>query len=188
MQVREGLVLDQEGIPERAAERVPLDAGTLDALVRAEYGRIRGLAWRFGIPAADLDDAVQEVFLRAVMGWNGFEGRAAVSTWLTRVAVNHFTSRRTALRRRLRMFLHHPVAMETAPAPTGATAEQLEAHDRALALLKRLPPRLRRVVVLRCLEEMSGPEVAEALGIPEATVRTRLHNARKKLKAMMAED
>ncbi len=60
-----------------------------------------------------------------------------------------------------------------------------EAYDRAVACVRRLPVKQRRVFVLRYLEEMSCAEVAETLGIPEATVRTRTFHACKKLRGMM---
>lgn len=63
-----------------------------------------------------------------------------------------------------------------------------EDYDRAVRALHRLPPKLRQAVVLRFLEGLSGPEVAAALGVPEATVRTRVYHARRKLRAWLDED
>ena len=91
--------LSRTPIPRRAllTNRTPSRIGIpteFDQLVRAEHDRLRRLAWRFGVPAHELDDAVQDVFLRAWAGYAGFRGEASARTWLTRVAVNTLTSRR----------------------------------------------------------------------------------------------
>ncbi|MBN2307631.1 MAG: sigma-70 family RNA polymerase sigma factor [Candidatus Hydrogenedentes bacterium] len=156
----------------------------LEQLVREESDRLRGLAWRFGLPSAELDDAVQEVFARAWAGRARFRGDCAPATWLTRIAVNYFTSRRRTLLRRMRVFAGGRPAGD-ASAPPGNTAERAEAHARAVECIRALSPKLRKVFVLRYLEEMSCAEVAETLGIPESTVRTRVYNARKKLRNIL---
>ena len=80
-------------------------AESLEALYSQEYRRIRLLAWKFGLPEDELDDAAREVFARVCAGFHRFRGDCALSTWLARIAVNHFTLRRRALYRRLRCFL-----------------------------------------------------------------------------------
>ena len=97
IRMREG-ILDERNVP---AERRDL-AAEFDALVCAESARIRRLAWRFGVPAQELDDAVQDVFVRAWAGFARYRGEATARTWLTRIAVNHLTSWRRGMMRRLR--------------------------------------------------------------------------------------
>ena len=75
--------------------------------------------------------------------------------------------------------LKEPVSLEC--------ADVLEAHTRAVSCIKRLPRRQRIVFVLRYLEKMSCEEVAHVLGIPEATVRTRVYHGRRRLRQMMRE-
>lgn len=155
--------------------------------VRAERDRLRGLAWRFGIPADELDDAVQEVFTRAWAALPGFRGDADMATWLTRIALRVYTSRRRTWLRRLRHWVRDPAAAGEAEAPGGLAPETAEAYRMAVGCVARLPVKLRQAFVLRYLEEMSCAEAAGLLGIPEATVRTRIYHARKKLQAMMTE-
>ncbi len=57
-----------------------------------------------------------------------------------------------------------------------------------MACIRRLPPKLRTVLVLRYLEERNAAEVAQLLGIPEPTVRSRTFHARKRLRALMKDD
>lgn len=155
------------------------------ALMREQYARVCRLAWRFGVPQAELEDAVQDVFAAAWIGAGSFRGDCAPATWLTRIAVNHFVSRRRAWMRRARVFFRGGAFIEAVAAPEGVSPEQAEAHARAVACIRRLPERLRAVFVLRYIEEMSCGEVAGVLGIPEATVRTRVFHARKRLRKML---
>lgn len=181
-----------KGLPPVAAdascpreEDLSIDADrTLEDLIAREYPRLRRLAWRFGLPQDELDDAVQEVFAKAWAGRSRFRGDAALSTWLTRVAVNHFTSRRQGWLRRLRTFRRDPDVVDRAPALDG-NVETSDTYERAVTCIRELPPKLRQVLVLRYLEEMSCAEVAGTLGIPEATVRTRVFHARKKLRDLI---
>lgn len=172
-----------------AREECSIDAdGTLGDLIAREYPRLRRLAWRFGLPEDELDDAVQDVMAKAWAARSRFRGDAAQTTWLTRVAINHFTSRRRSWLRRLQTFLRDPLAMERAPTQGGNhQVERNEAHERAVVCIRKLPPKLRQAFVLRYLEEMTCAEVAETIQIPEATVRTRIFHARKKLREWMKD-
>jgi RNA polymerase sigma-70 factor (ECF subfamily) len=158
---------------------------SLEKLVQEHYDRIRRLAWRFGIPEDEIDDAAQEVFARACAGLKRFRGECSPSTWLTRIAINHLTSRKRRLVRRLRVFSTGADVIEQVASRPMRSPETSEAHARAMDCVRRLPVKLRTAFVLRYLEEMSCAEVAETLRIPEATVRTRVFYARRKLRAML---
>ena len=148
--VREGILND---MPVTADEgrSVPV---SLDALVRDEYARIRALAWRFGLPEDELEDAVQDVFGLACAGLPKFRGESAPRTWLTRIAVNHFISRQRSWRRRLRHIVPNENGRWDARARRGVSPELSEAHDRAVDCIQRLPLKLRAVFVLRYLEDI----------------------------------
>ena len=157
----------------------------LEKLINEHYERIRALAWKFGLPADEIDDAAQEVFARACAGAKKFRGDCAPSTWLTRIAVNYLCSRRRTMLHHMKVVTNENVSIEQVPTRARNDAESAEARDRAVECISRLPRKLRAAFVLRYLEEMSCAEVAETLGIPEATVRTRIYHARKKLRRMM---
>lgn len=156
----------------------------LEAVAHREYTRLRRLAWRFGIPAANADDAVQDVFCKAYAALDSFRGDADMNTWVTRIAINHFTSQRAAWTRRLQRITNW-YTLDERPTKVCADAATREAYARAVDIIGRLPAKQRRVFVLRYLEEMSAREVAELLEIPEATVRTRAYAARQKLRRLM---
>ena len=139
-------------------------------------------------PTAEVDDVVQEAFIRFYQTLDRFRGEAAVSTYLKRIAINRALD---ALRRR-RRFLGRFRSRddETYPAPDPAVEEdgRIEARERARLVhqaLEALPPKHRAVVVLRMIEGYSTEETAEMLGIPYGTVLSRLSRAHAKLKELL---
>jgi RNA polymerase sigma-70 factor (ECF subfamily) len=172
-------------IPDRIS--IESEALDFDRLVCAEQARIRTLAWRFGVSAAELDDAVQDVFVKAWAARAAFRGDASPSTWLTRIAINHLVSRQRSLRTRLRALADLRAIWKLGPRRPDARLALSEAEQEAMACVRRLPEKLRTAFVLRYLEEMSAADAAGILDIPEATVRTRAFHARKKLRAMLKD-
>jgi RNA polymerase sigma-70 factor (ECF subfamily) len=143
----------------------------------------------------EVEDVMQEAYVRAFTHLKEFDGRARFSTWLTRIAVHEALAR---LRKKRR---HDSIeAMEESAdfssrgelmEPNNRTPE-LDVRDRELgAILEEaidgLPETFRTVFVLRAVEEMSTTETAECLDIPEDTVKTRLHRARNLLQKQLLE-
>lgn len=113
------------------------------------------------------------------------EDEGHVRRWLVRVTVNECTSLYRALRRRPESIDDYVETIAAPDAPDGG-----EQADLARGLAKkvlRLSARYRDVVYLYYYEGCSTREVAEALGVPEATVRTRLARARRRLKDILEE-
>jgi RNA polymerase sigma-70 factor (ECF subfamily) len=144
---------------------------------------------------ADAEDVVQETFLSAFKGIDRFDGRSGLSTWLYRIAFNAAMMR---LRRRRPEFV--PVDRadeqeEDLPIPEAMVdwcllpeqelvrSEAREEMERAIG---ELPPKLRAVFVMRELEELSTEETAQALGLSEQAVKTRLHRARLLLRERLS--
>jgi RNA polymerase sigma-70 factor (ECF subfamily) len=146
---------------------------------------------------ADAEDAVQETYLRAFTNLDSFAGTAALSTWLTSIALNEALGR---LRRRRTMIDLDEVAGaatgpdESAgrviPFPLAQPATSDPEHSAARAeiqhLLERaiddLPDSFRMTFILRFVEQMSVEETAACLGVPEETVKTRVHRAKRRLR------
>jgi RNA polymerase sigma-70 factor (ECF subfamily) len=131
-----------------------------------------------GVPAADLQDQAQEVFVAVFRGLEGFEGRSALRTWVygicVRVASNY---RRRAYVRRERSVSEPP---EQAQEPDQARAlEEGMGWPALRRLLDTLDADKRDVFVLYELEELPMREVAEACGCPLQTAYSRLHAARR---------
>jgi len=130
----------------------------------------------------DAEDAVQEAFLKLYRGeaWLRIEnekGFLARTVW--RVALDRLPKAADRMADVAEMQL-------TASGRAGASPEQSAVEEDERALLKRLidglPEELRQPLVLSSVEEMTSREVAEAMGIPEGTVRTRVMRARTELR------
>jgi RNA polymerase sigma-70 factor (ECF subfamily) len=138
---------------------------------------------RLGVRADRLHDAVQDVFLVVHRKLSGFEGRSSVKTWLygivQRVASDH---RRTIRRKDGMATSTRPEILELVPDRAGLSpqerAERAEAIELLQELLEHIGESRREIFVLAELEEMTGPEIAEALGVEVSTVHSRLHVAR----------
>jgi len=143
----------------------------------------------------EAEDAVQEAYVKAIRGIGGFRSDAKLSTWLTRIVVNEALGR---LRGRKRAAEVIPLAadidaegeMRDAPDEVSPTPETAALRAEARRIMEDriddLPDSFRTVFVLRAVEEMSVEETAAALGIPEATVRSRFFRARSQLRESLS--
>lgn len=148
---------------------------------------------------AEAEDVLQDAYLLAYRSLSRFRGDASLSTWLTRIVVNEAIARLRKTTRRAKV-ISLDCDMEYAPRTSEpeAAAERSDQPDQtamraeARRLIERkiddLPEAFRTVFVLRVLEEMSVEDVAAALGIPEATVRTRHFRARSMLREALSRE
>lgn len=149
---------------------------------------------------AEAEDALQDAYLDAYRHAGGFRGDAQVATWLTKIVVNRSLMR---LRKRRAQPVLVPfasvesdsgdvAARATTPASDGEPAYQRVLRAEIRRVLERridqLPVAFRAVFVMRDVEDMTGQEVADALSLPVATVRTRLFRARALLRAALERD
>ncbi len=138
----------------------------------------------------DLEDILQQVWLSAYLHLDRFEGRSRFSTWLHRIAQNAALDR---TRRPVRLVAvgASPEAGDPVGAPAADPERSLLAREQARAIeraLDALPESHRRVFVLREVEGLSTAEVAEALGVGEGAVKTRLYRARADLRERLGRD
>jgi RNA polymerase sigma-70 factor (ECF subfamily) len=159
--------------------------------VTAVYREHGDFVWRtlqrMGVPAADLDDVLQEVFVVVHRRLASYDGRSKPTTWLygicLRIASRH--RRRAYFRREVR----HEDTREDADLATPERAlEQVEAARRLERLLATLAPEKRAVLVMFEIEEKSCQEIAEVSGVPIGTVHSRLHAARADLERAVARE
>ena len=146
---------------------------------------------------AETEDALQETYLRAWRALANFRAEAKLSTWLVRIVINESLGR---LRRHGAQVIPLDTAMECSEHQTEAWMEDdpdqrpdrvaMRGEVRRLmeARIDRLPDAFRTVFMLRAVEELSVEEIAVALDIPEATVRTRFFRARGLLREGLARD
>ena len=140
-------------------------------------------------PSSEVDDVVQEVFLKCYETLDRFRGEASFSTYLKKIAINKSLD---VLRRRKRFlgrFLSRDDDTYRLPDPALDGRMDYEAGERAEivhAAIGALPPNHRAVVVLRMIEGYSTEETAELLNLPYGTVLSRLSRAMNKLKATLS--
>lgn len=154
----------------------------LAELYREHQRRLFGHAWQLTGNAAEAEDAVQETFLRALRSWGGYQERGRSGSWLLRILVNVVRERgrrATLYRWRIQPELTRRAGggVDPGPSPEQSVASA-EARRRALCALAEMTAEMREVLVLRHFEDRSTAEVAAILGLPEATVRSRLKRAR----------
>ena len=138
---------------------------------------------------AEVEDVIQEAYVSAYAHLADFSGRARFSTWLTRIAVHEAFGR---LRKRRRSESWDLTNGEEEQIMTPTPSPEKHASDGELRKLleqvvETLPETFRTVFVLRAVEQLSVAETSEVLGIPEDTVKTRLHRARGLLQSRLEE-
>ena len=144
----------------------------------------------------EAEDAVQETFIRAWRGWDGFEGRAALRSWLYRIATNVCLDMLSGRERRARPMdlgpSREPVEsnlstlpeitwVEPIPDPAETAVQKETVRLAFVAALQRLPPRQRAVLILCEVLRWKASEVAELLETSAASVNSALQRARATL-------
>jgi RNA polymerase sigma-70 factor (ECF subfamily) len=160
------------------------DRQAFDALVRATYVDTYTLAHRLTGDDDTARDVVQETYLRAFRGLATFRGDAQFTTWLYRITANCASTHLGRRRRHRHEELTDDLGvhdLRPAADPVGR-AEQSMLRDRVQLALRALPPRLRAVVVLRDVYDLSHDAIADELGISVSAAKVRLHRARRKLR------
>ena len=138
----------------------------------------------------DAEDVVQESWCRAYANLDSFEGRAAFSTWLTRIAINSALMFRRRRSVRVEASLNDILDNQSEPVFDGTVAkpanpEELYVASELNALIddqiRELPPRVQAAFRLRKIEELSIAEAVQALGIRETALKSRVSRARRKI-------
>ncbi len=172
------------------------DRGAFEQLMRRYNRRLYRLARAVLRNDADAEDALQEAYIAAYRGIARFRGDAALSTWLSRLVLNECLGRRRREARRDNIIpissAPHETDPDTMSSDDAETPDTVAMRSQMRSLIERklddLPADFRVVFVLRTVEEMTVEEVAQALAIPEATVRSRHFRARSLLRASLAQE
>jgi RNA polymerase sigma-70 factor (ECF subfamily) len=176
------------------------DAGALEPLMDRFAGRVYRVASGICGSSPDAEEVVQDVFLTLFRKVGSFEGRAALATWLYRIAVNTALNKRRGKRNELEESLEDllPTFKEDghrqgdrsflladwSPLPDEMLRSR-EGREVVRAAVDRLPQHYRAVLLLRDVEELSSEEVSEILGESIASVKSRLHRARMALRELL---
>jgi RNA polymerase sigma-70 factor (ECF subfamily) len=174
------------------------DPAALRQVITANNQRLFRAAWSILKDRSDAEDAVQSAYLKAFASIGEFEGRSALSTWLTRITINEALGRLRSSRRRQRYLEDQGVSVLDHYRETLMRGSQPVQPDASVAreqlrqMLERavagLPDAFRSVFVLREIEGLNVEETAEALDLAPATVKTRLLRARRKLREALEPD
>ncbi|ABY37108.1 MAG: RNA polymerase subunit sigma-24 [Chloroflexus sp.] len=164
------------------------DQSACATIVQRYTGVLYNQAYRMLGDAFEAEDAVQEVFLRAFRNLQSYDPSRRLVTWLLTIGSNYCIDR--LRRRRFNWLTLEDVAFwlpSTQPGPERSALQraQQEVVQRAL---QRLPVTYRGVTVLRYWYDLSYEEIGQVLGLTEATVKTRLHRARKMLQEALAAE
>ncbi len=178
---------DQDELVERARTG---EIAAFKALFLRHRGDVARLVHRMLGNAPDAEDVAQEVFFQVHRSLKDFRGQSKFTTWLHRVTVNVVLMHRRS--QKSRPVLSEELSADiTADESSVAPDEDVDRRMRTrvfLRLLDKLADKKRAVFVLHDLEGVSPQEIAEIVGAPVLTVRTRLFYARRELEALIAEE
>ena len=166
------------------------DTQAFSELARRNYGTSIKLATSILREREGAEDEVQNAYCKAFQHINQFQIEARFSTWMTRIVVNQCLMRLRRLRRARMVFIDDlHVGEDRTPIELpdeGLSPESLLGSSELAAVLKteirRIPPLLRNVFMLRDVEELSMREVADTLGISVPAAKSRLLRARAELR------
>jgi RNA polymerase sigma-70 factor (ECF subfamily) len=180
---------------ELAAGIARRDSGAVRLVMQRNNQRLFRAAWQILRNREDAEDAVQSAYLKAFAAIKSFAGRSSLSTWLTRIVINNALVHARSAKRRRALLDESEVpivddyremlmrgSMSASPERVVARGQVRRMIDEAI---NQLPAPFRAVFVLRQIEELDVAEVAQTLGIPAATVKTRHLRARRRLQRLL---
>lgn len=181
------------------AEVLPLarqgDTQALRAIVQHSNQRLFRVARAVVGDDSEAEDVVQETYARAFASLAAFRGEASILTWLTSIALNEARGRLRKRRNQVgveQIEIAQARGSQVIPFPASISAEEPDASTARLqirhlieAAVDTLPPAFRVVFVMRDVEEYSIEETAHLLDLRPETVKTRLHRARRLLRAAL---
>ena len=184
----------------RLIERlIARDERAFNEVVRTYERRIFALALRMMGDRAEAEDLAQEVFVQVFKAIGSFRGESKLSTWIYRIAVNLSKNRTKYLRVRHTSEQDELAAVEERAGLGGPNdaknVARIERPDEMMAgreteqvvrrAILQLEPSFRECLVLRDVEDLSYEEIGQITGLPEGTVKSRIHRARSQLKEIV---
>jgi RNA polymerase sigma-70 factor (ECF subfamily) len=175
---------DVEDLARRAAAG---DQAALEDLLAAIQPRVRRICGRMLLYPEDADEAAQDALLLVATRIGGFAGRSKFTTWLHAVASNSARSTYRTLKRRAAERLTDDMPQTHAdPRTTSVIAGSRLDLLEALEIVGATHPELVEPLVLRDVQELEYSEIADLLGTPLGTVKSRIHAARHAVRPLLA--
>ena len=168
---------------EPVTQYTPGSEADFERLYQTSYGRILGTVTALLGDRAAAEDCCQDAFERAYKKWDTWQPIAPAEAWVHRIAINAAVSYRRKMKlREVGEVIRRIGRPEGPPDPQ----EEIERRDLAIALGK-LPPKQAAAIVLRHYHGYTNRAIAQALGIPERTVASRLAIAKQRLRGMLSQ-
>jgi RNA polymerase sigma-70 factor (ECF subfamily) len=192
------LASEEETEAQFVARLVARDESAFNELVTTYERRVFALVFRMLGRRDEAEDLAQEVFVQVFKAVGSFRGESKLSTWIYRIAINLCKNRTKYLRVRHAGEQDELEALqERLPLDAGAHANvaHIDRPDEMMAgkqvehivqqAILQLEPTFRECLVLRDVEELSYEEIGAITGLPEGTVKSRIHRARAQLKELV---
>lgn len=189
---------EQKLLADLAARCLGGDADAWETLARSQQRRVYGICFRFTNSASDAEDLTQEVFLKMYRNLASFDpSKGGFTTWLTTLTRNLLVDnyRRSRLERASDSLDESIDGEDDGPSKaerlmdTGKSQEQhvagLELKAQVQHALAQISPELREAVILRDLEDMDYKDIADVLGVPQGTVKSRISRGRAELARLL---
>ncbi len=161
------------------------DEQAWEAIVRQHRRKVFNIAYKFTGKHDEAEDLTQDIFLKIFKSLHTFDRRANFQTWLVSVSRNLCIDHYRSVRKERETIDRDVDAGELAPAASTPSAyAELEKKDRVHLLrlaMKQLPETLHDAVMYRDIQELSYQEIADKLGLPEGTVKSRINRGRTEL-------
>jgi RNA polymerase sigma-70 factor (ECF subfamily) len=161
------------------------DQAAWEQIVRQNWRKVFNVAYKFVGKHDEAEDLTQDIFLKIFKALNSFDRRANFQTWIISISRNLCIDHYRSVRKERQTIARDVDSSDLQPAtPERGPYAQAEHQDLRAQLrqaLETLPLTLRTAVVLRDLQELSYQEIADRLGLPEGTVKSRINRGRIEL-------
>src|SRR5262245_28578827 len=161
------------------------DQSAWELIVRQHWRKVFNIAYKFVGKHDEAEDLTQDIFMKIFKSLGTFDRRANFQTWLISVSRNLCIDHYRSVRKERETIDRGVVADDLTPASADpGPMAVLEQRDRVTLLrhaLAQLPDTLRTAVVMRDIQELSYQEIADKLGLPEGTVKSRINRGRTEL-------
>jgi RNA polymerase sigma-70 factor (ECF subfamily) len=161
------------------------DQSAWEQIVRQNWRKVFNVAYKFVGKHDEAEDLTQDIFLKIFKALNTFDRRANFQTWIISISRNLCIDHYRSVRKERQTIARDVDSNDLQPATTErgpyAQAEHQDLRAQLRQALETLPMTLRTAVVLRDLQELSYQEIADRLGLPEGTVKSRINRGRIEL-------
>ena len=161
------------------------DQAAWEQIVRQNWRKVFNVAYKFVGKHDEAEDLTQDIFLKIFKALKTFDRRANFQTWIISISRNLCIDHYRSVRKERQTIARDVDTSDLQPATTErgpyAVAEHQDLKAQLRQALETLPLTLRTAVVLRDLQELSYQEIADRLGLPEGTVKSRINRGRIEL-------